>query len=159
MLIKVISLKNWRSILSKVFWWIQWSDTTLQYSPFAVLCDLVLCWRVLYTPDLTPPGMTGYALDSTTGAWPHQESLLSLGTCSHTYVFPSVRVVLSVTFIPGFVVIMDKRYLINGWHKRSYSSHGALQAGHRLNGVSYSWSLVVILSNVWNCSAVGPWSG
>ena len=26
---------------------------------------------------------------------------------SHTWVFPSVRVALSVTFIPGFVMIMD----------------------------------------------------
>ena len=29
--------------------------------------------------------------------------------------FPSVRVVFSVTFIPGFVMIMDLWYLINWW--------------------------------------------
>ena len=33
--------------------------------------------------------------------------LLFPGTYSHAWVFPSVRVVLSVTFIPGFVRIMD----------------------------------------------------
>ena len=33
--------------------------------------------------------------------------LLFLGTYSHTWVFPGVRVVLSVTFILGFVIIMD----------------------------------------------------
>ena len=39
-------------------------------------------------------------------------SLLFPGTYSHTWVFPSVRVVLSVTFIAGPVMIMV--YLING---------------------------------------------
>ena len=46
-----------------------------------VVCDLVLCCCVLHTPDLTPPDMTDYTLDSTTGAWPHQEKahFLTLG--------------------------------------------------------------------------------
>ena len=29
------------------------------------------------------------------------------GTYSHTWVFPSVRDIFSVTFIPGFVMLMD----------------------------------------------------
>ena len=51
--------------------------------------DLVLCWCALHTLDLTPPDMTDYTLDSTAS--------------SHL----GFRVVLSVTFIPGFVMIME----------------------------------------------------
>ena len=36
------------------------------------VCDLILCWCVLHTPDLTPPDMTGYTLDSVAGAWPQK---------------------------------------------------------------------------------------
>ena len=37
------------------------------------LCDLVLCWCVLHTPDLNPPDMNDYTLDSTVGGWQQQE--------------------------------------------------------------------------------------
>ena len=45
-------------------------------------------------------------------------NVLSPGTYSHTWVFPSVRVVLSVTCIPGFVMIMDYNDIwltVDGW--------------------------------------------
>ena len=71
------------------------------------LCDLVLCWCVLHTPDLTPPDITGYTLESTAGAWHIRWRLLFPGPYSHTWVFPSVCVVLSVTFLTGFDMIMD----------------------------------------------------
>ena len=51
--------------------------------------------------------MTGYTIDSTAGALPHQVNLLFPGTYLHTWVFPSVRAVFGVTFIPDFVVFMD----------------------------------------------------
>ena len=35
--------------------------------------ELVLCWCVIHAPYLTTPDVTGYALDSTTGAWAKQE--------------------------------------------------------------------------------------
>ena len=52
--------------------------------------------------------ITGYecTLDYTAAAWPHQVKFLFSGTYSRTWVFPSVRVVLSVAFISGFVIIM-----------------------------------------------------
>ena len=62
---------------------------------------------MLHTPDLTSPDMTGYTLDYTAGAWSHQISLLFPCTYSHTWVFPSVRVVLSVTFVHGFVMLVE----------------------------------------------------
>ena len=58
--------------------------------------------------------MTGYSLDSKEGAWQQQVNLLFPGTYSHTWVFLSARVVLSVTLIPGFVVIMDSRLMDDG---------------------------------------------
>ena len=68
------------------------------------VCDLVLCWSVLHASDLTSPDMTGYSLDSTAGSWPEQVKFP--GIFLHAWVFPSVRVVLSVTFNPVFVIIM-----------------------------------------------------
>ena len=38
LLIKVIRLKNWRSILFKVLWSIQWPISTLQYTPLPSVC-------------------------------------------------------------------------------------------------------------------------
>ena len=38
------------------------------------VCDLVLYWCVLHTPDLTSPDMTGYTLDSMADVWPHHLS-------------------------------------------------------------------------------------
>ena len=76
---KVLNLFNWNmytiqiasvSILTVHYnWCIQWSVTTLQYSPFIVLCAL---GSVLYTPDLTSPCKTGYNLYYTAGAWQYQ---------------------------------------------------------------------------------------
>ena len=54
---------------------------------------------MLHTPDLT-----GYTLDcvATVG-----EVYSSYAPNSHTWETPSVRVVLSITFIPEFVRIID----------------------------------------------------
>ena len=70
-------------------------------------CDLIFCWCVLHTPDLTSPDMTGYTVDSTVGAWTHQVKFTLPGHLFTHLGFPSVRVVFSVTFIPVFVMIMD----------------------------------------------------
>ena len=59
--------------------------------------------------------MTDYILDSTAGAWP-QYVKFTTGTYPHIWVFPSD--VLSVTFIPGFVVhvyglmLLDERMAV-----------------------------------------------
>ena len=59
---------------------------------------------VLQTSDLTSPD---YNLDSTAGAWPQQVKF-TLPRHLFTHLgFQSVRAVLSITFIPGFVMIMD----------------------------------------------------
>ena len=87
----------------------------LQYSPFVIVCDLVIWWCVLHTPDLTPPDMTGCTLDSTAGAWPYKVKFTLPRNLLTHLGFPSVRVVLNVTFIPVFVMIMDLLYLINGF--------------------------------------------
>ena len=60
---------------------------------------IVLCWCLLHTHDLTSPDMTG--------AWP-QHVNFTLPMQLFTYLgFPNVRAVLSIAFIPGFVLIMD----------------------------------------------------
>ena len=51
--------------------------------------------------------MAGYTLDTTAGARPHQVKFTLLGHLFAHLGFPSVHAVLSVAFIPGFVVIMD----------------------------------------------------
>ena len=53
---------------------------------------------MLHIPDLT-----GYILDSMAGVWPQyvKEQLFT------HLVFPSVRVVLSVTFIPGLLCLWN----------------------------------------------------
>ena len=51
--------------------------------------------------------MTGYTLDSTEGRWPQQVKFTLPGHIFKHFGFPSVRVVLSVTFIPGFVMYID----------------------------------------------------
>ena len=71
------------------------------------MCDIVICWCVLHTPDLASPDMTGYTVDATAGAWPHQLKFTLPGHILTHLGFPSVRVILSVTFIPGVIVIMD----------------------------------------------------
>ena len=84
-------------------------------TPLSQFCyDLVLCWCVLHTPDLTPPNMTCYTLDSTAGVGPLQVNLFFPGTYLHTWIFPIARVVL-ISFIPGFVMIIEWWYLINRW--------------------------------------------
>ena len=56
--------------------------------------------------------MTGFTLDSTEDMWPHQVKLTLPNCC----VFPSVRVVLSVTSILGFIMYMYMDFQINGRH-------------------------------------------
>ena len=51
--------------------------------------------------------MTGYTLDSTAGARPQQVKFTLPGHLFTHLGFPSVRVVLSITFILGFIMIMD----------------------------------------------------
>ena len=62
---------------------------------------------MLHALYLTLPDVTVYALDSTAGAWTHQVNFtLSRHLFTHLG-FPSVRDVLSITFINDFVLIMD----------------------------------------------------
>ena len=77
-------------------------DSLVWYSiripPFAVF---------VHTPDLTLPDTTGYTLYSTAGAWLHKVKFTLPG---HLFTYlgsQSVCVALSVTFIRGFVMIMD----------------------------------------------------
>ena len=57
---------------------------------------------------MTTSGVTGYVLDSTAGEWPQQVKFTLPRHLFTNLSFPSVRVVLSVTFIHGFVmIIMD----------------------------------------------------
>ena len=75
------------------------------YSPFTLLCGLVLCWYLLYTQDLTSTEMTGYVLLNPRQMCGHtRRSLHFPGTFSHNWVFTTVRDVLSVTFIPDFMI-------------------------------------------------------
>ena len=62
--------------------------------------------HVFYT-DLVSPDMIGYTLDSTTGAWRHQVKFTLPGYLFTHLAFPELRVVLTVIFIPVFVVFMD----------------------------------------------------
>ena len=85
-------------------------DTMIWYNiTILPCCSFCVTFCVLHTPDLTPPDMTGYTLDSMAGAWPQLagEVYSSWAPILLTWVFPSVRAVLSITFIPGFVMIMD----------------------------------------------------
>ena len=65
LLIKVINTLYFRKFYGRY-------DYLVHYNT-QFLCDLVLCWCVLHTPDFTPLDMTGYTLDSTAGAWPEQQ--------------------------------------------------------------------------------------
>ena len=73
--------------------------------PSHVLCDLVLCWCMLHTED-----MTGNTLVYTTGMWPQQVWLhvtLPGHPFTHfTWVFTNACVVLNVIFPPRFVMLM-----------------------------------------------------
>ena len=61
---------------------------------------------MLHAPYLTWLDVTGYTFDSMAGARPQQEKFtLPWHLFSHLG-FPGVRVVFSVIFIPGFVMIM-----------------------------------------------------
>ena len=52
--------------------------------------------------------LTGYSLDYTAGAWPQpRKYTLASDLFTYTWVFPSIRVVLSVTFILSLVMYMD----------------------------------------------------
>ena len=74
---------------------------------YSILCSY--CYStplyVLHNTDLTPLYMTSILLIPRRGL--SRRSLFFPGTYSHTWVFPSVCVILSVMFIPGFVMIMD----------------------------------------------------
>ena len=100
-------------------------DTMMYYNItiFPFLCELVLCSCLLHTPDLTSHKLSGYTLDYTAGAWPHEGKFTLLGTYSHTWVLPSVRVALSVTFILGLLylwtydlILTDGKRLIPSLH-------------------------------------------
>ena len=56
--------------------------------------------------NLTSPDMTGYTLDSTAGAC-QQVGFTLPGHLFTLKGFPSVNVVLSVSFIPDFIIFMD----------------------------------------------------
>ena len=77
------------------------------------VCDLVLCWCVLHTPDLTSTDVTGYSytLDFTTRRGHNMWSLTFPGT----WVSPSIRVALSEIFIVGFVMFMEYWFNNSGW--------------------------------------------
>ena len=51
--------------------------------------------------------MTGYALGSMAGAWQQHVKFTFPGYILTYFGFPNVHAVLSVTFIPGFVLCMD----------------------------------------------------
>ena len=72
--------------------------------------DLVLCLCDLHVPYLTSPGVI---LRRVRGL--SRRSLLFHGTYSHTWVSQVFVLSFFVRLIPGFVLIMDKWYLINGW--------------------------------------------
>ena len=63
---------------------------------------------VVHTLDMTTQDKTGYTVDSTAGAWPHQLKFTLPGYLITYLVSPSVRVVLSVILIPGLLCLMDK---------------------------------------------------
>ena len=56
---------------------------------------------------MTSPNVTGYVLNSTASAWPQHVKFTLPEHLSRHLDFPSVRVAWSVTFILGFVMIMD----------------------------------------------------
>ena len=65
---------NFRKIHSLIYFRMfygRYNDLVQHYNTplYQILCDLVLCWCVLHTPDLTPLDMTSYTLDSTAGSW------------------------------------------------------------------------------------------
>ena len=63
---------------------------------------------VTYTGFYLNGYMTGYNLGSTASAWPHQENFTLPGHLFRPgFSRLSVRVILSVIFISGFVVFMD----------------------------------------------------
>ena len=85
------SLTNLLIKVSKVLWY----NVLLQYSPFAVFVwssTLFIC--VTYVPDSTAlyMYMTGYTLDCTAGAWPHQGNLALPGNLSTHLGFPRMSV-------------------------------------------------------------------
>ena len=86
------------------------ADTTIYLKYYIttlskILYDLVLCWYVLNTTDLTSPDMTIYTLDSTGSAWPQQMDFNLPGHLFTHLFLPSIRVVL--IFIPDFVIFMN----------------------------------------------------
>ena len=96
---------NIEDLLSKVLWSIQWSITTLQYSPFTVFVwpnPLLMC--VAYTGF----DLTGY---DWLYSWLHNGCLATSGeiySSGHLCTqlgFPEIP----VTFIPDFVIIVDFR--------------------------------------------------
>ena len=71
-----------------------------------------LLWCFLHTPTFNSPVFT---LGSTAGAWPqHMQFTLPVLLFTH-YTPECVRVILSVTFMPDFVMFMIYWFSINGW--------------------------------------------
>ena len=61
--------------------------------------------------------------------WLQQVKFTFLGTYSHTWVYPSVRVVLSVTFIPvlciyGLMILNERMMIISFLRKRPFNLKG-----------------------------------
>ena len=88
--------------------------------------------------------MNGYTLDFTAGALPQQVNF-TLPRHLFTHLgFPSVLVALSVTFIPGFVMIVANDIWLtdNGW--RTIISFLILQYGNiKRNGAE--WPTIIYL--------------
>ena len=90
------------SILDSGLDWVMMFDWRMTYGCFfpCTVIDLVLCWCVLHAPYLSSPDVTGYAIDSKTGAWPQQDEFslprhlfshlgfLECSCCIECYIYP-----------------------------------------------------------------------
>ena len=103
--------------LSKLLWSIQWSVATYNAPLSQFLCDLILCWYVLHTPD-----MNGYTLDSSAGSWPQQMKFTLLGLIfthfrSYTLTDTKIEVNTSVITVCWTTTIShrnsDKKLILN----------------------------------------------
>ena len=120
LLTKKLVEENWRYTFESfmVDTMIRCSITILPFRSF-VWPSPQLMWLVIL---LIPHRVRGHI----------RRRLLFLCTYSSTWVFPSVRVVLSVTIFPGFVMIMDWWYLINGYTALNWKSKRPLKLQYPL---------------------------
>ena len=111
-LIKVIHLINCRST-PKVVWSTYMYNDLVQHYNTALsqfLCDLFLCWFDLTGYDWLCSWFHGVCV-STSGEVNSSRATIHIFGSSRMF-----RVVSSVTFISGFVIIIiDSWYFINGW--------------------------------------------